>query len=110
MRYLSGQIYCKFLRARLLNVINSAFIYNAQMTMRLLSSASTAEGSASYLKFILAETVANVDCFTNSYDKKLLVLGIGTLIMEQDIPSEVTELLTSLFDLMITVLSIPDQN
>ena len=76
--------------------------------MTILSSAQTQDGSQSYLKFILDETLQNAGDFQCSYDKKLLVLGVGTLIMEQNIPTEVTELLTSLFELMVTVLNTPD--
>mmetsp|Transcript_18956 Transcript_18956/g.34321 ORF Transcript_18956/g.34321 Transcript_18956/m.34321 type:complete len:1053 (+) Transcript_18956:1737-4895(+) len=93
-----------FFKARLLGVVLSAFSYNALLTMRIMSSTQHSEGM-SYLKYILFEIFGNSQCFIQAYDKRVSVVGLCSLLMQDSLAPEVSENLNGIFEILITILS-----
>lgn len=93
-----------FLKARLLGVVLCAFRYNAMLTMRLLGSTQVASAD-SYLKYVLAEIFANPGCFVHSYDKRVAVFGLCTLITQENVAPEVGASINAIFKAIIDILS-----
>lgn len=96
-----------FFKARLLGVVLSAFSYNALLTMQILGSTQTSQGF-SYLKYVLLEFFANSHCFMQAYDKRVSILGLCSLLMQETLAPEVSESLNDIFTIIINILSQED--
>jgi hypothetical protein len=93
-----------FFKARLLGVAMSAFSYNALLTMQVLSM-SQQSADSSYLRYVLFEVFSNSYCFTHSYDKRVAVIGLCSLLTQETLAREVSENLNAIFEIIITILS-----
>jgi hypothetical protein len=93
-----------FFKARLLGVVMSAFSYNAQLSMRLLGTSEQSSG-VSYLKFVLFEIFSNSNCFMHSYDKRVSVFGLCSLLTQESVAPEVGENFNTIFQVIIAILS-----
>jgi hypothetical protein len=93
-----------FFKARLLGVVMSAFSYNAMLTMQVLSM-SQQSADSSYLRYVLFEVFSNSYCFTHSYDKRVAVIGLCSLLTQETLACEVSENLNAIFEIIITILS-----
>jgi hypothetical protein len=101
---LMQEINTNFLTARLLDTILCAFNYNAKLTFKILSDSRHTDGR-SFLILVCEQILNNQDKFTAAYDKKMVVLGLCNVIQQQEIPAEITPLITPLFVHLITVLA-----
>jgi hypothetical protein len=100
----SRTIVNEFFRVRLLGVILSAFIYDAQLTQQLMAARTI--GDSSWLKFALSQIATYRSHFTARYDRKLAVIGLCTLISHPMLESDVVNMLSLLFETVVSICSL----
>ena len=93
-----------FLKVRLLGVVEAAFTNNVVLTMQILSRSTNSQG-VSFLRYALLEIIQNSYLVVHSYDKRVAVYGLCELIAQQDLPGDVSEILNSVFEATILILS-----
>jgi hypothetical protein len=100
---LSSKISNDFLRVRLLGVVLSGFIYNAQLTQQVLAAKQI--GTSSCLSYFVTQIVQYRGGFTHVYDRKLAVFGLCTLLSHPMLETDVVQKLSILFETIVDICS-----
>jgi hypothetical protein len=97
VRYQQG-VAQQFMRQRLLGVIALGFTFNAALTMQHL-----ARPEENVLGYFLEEIVKHSKHLTHTYERKVGVLGICSLLMQPSLHTEVTSRFSRLLEAAINI-------
>ncbi|OMJ92101.1 hypothetical protein SteCoe_5199 [Stentor coeruleus] len=103
-RYKNPPIKESSFKIRLLCVILQCFVYNFPLTTSLLST-EIYSPNISYLKFAILEIINNFSSFKYDCDKKLMILGLSQILIQSEIPQDITNILSNIFEMLIIALS-----
>lgn len=104
LRYLQN-VNHDFFKVRLLGIILAGITYNPQLSFAILVRNTTPQG-ISYLRFSLIQIINHSTLFAHSYDKRLAVIGICNLLNQPNLPTDVSELISQIFEALIIILSL----
>ncbi|CAG9332132.1 unnamed protein product [Blepharisma stoltei] len=103
VRYLQGTTQ-SFFKVRLLGIILAGFTYNTNLACSILSQQSTDTG-ITYLRFVLLQIINNSTLFVHSYDKRVAVIGLCSIISLSELPNDIAESISQIFEALIVILS-----
>lgn len=104
-RYTDPPVQNHFLKVRLLEVLLTSFSYNFALTCNILLKDLNNSG-VPFLRFIMIELIQNRMFFKHPYDKKVAVLGLSQIFIQNSLPSDISELGNHLFEALISIISL----
>mmetsp|Transcript_1109 Transcript_1109/g.2705 ORF Transcript_1109/g.2705 Transcript_1109/m.2705 type:complete len:989 (+) Transcript_1109:2683-5649(+) len=99
LRYKAGVVQ-NFMKQRLFGVVLLGFAFNANLTMTTLAE-NPSENNL--LGFFLDEIIKNCGNLTHSYERKVGVLGLCSLLLQPAMPNEVVSRMASLLETAIAI-------